>query len=85
MAHACNPRYSRGRDQEYRGLMPSQANRPYLKKRKSETLSRKKKNHQKGLVEWLEVYAVSSNTSTAKTKCFNQSMFVYNNQDIYIF
>jgi hypothetical protein len=35
VAHACNPSYSGGRDQEDHGLKPTRANssaRPYLKK-----------------------------------------------------
>jgi hypothetical protein len=47
VAHACNPSYSGGRDQEDRGLKPAQV--LFLKKKK------KKKNHNKGLVEWLKV------------------------------
>jgi hypothetical protein len=46
-AHACNPSYSGGRDQDY-GLKPAWANsslRPYLNKAL----------HKKGLVEWLKV------------------------------
>jgi hypothetical protein len=47
VVHACNPSYSRGRDQEDRGSKPApgkQFVRPSLKK----TL------HKKGLVEWLK-------------------------------
>jgi hypothetical protein len=46
VAHACNPSYSGGRDQEDCGLKPAWANsseRPYLEKT----------HHIKGLVEWL--------------------------------
>jgi hypothetical protein len=60
-AHTCNPSYSGGRDQEDLGSKPVWANgfeRPYLKKT----------HHKKGLVEWLKVKALSSNTSTAKKK-----------------
>jgi hypothetical protein len=59
VAHACNPSYSGGRDQEDYSSKPAQANsssRPYLEK----------KNHKKGLVEWLKVKALSSNSRTAK-------------------
>jgi hypothetical protein len=51
VAHACNPNYSVGRDQENHSLKPAWAKfvRAYLKKKK------KKKNHKKGLVEWLKV------------------------------
>jgi hypothetical protein len=48
VAHACNPSYLGGRDQEDCGLKPAQANismRPYLKKT----------HHKKGLVEWLKM------------------------------
>jgi hypothetical protein len=48
MAHACNPTYSGGRDQEDRGSKPAWAKkfaRPYLEK----------KYHIKGLVEWFKV------------------------------
>jgi hypothetical protein len=45
VAHACNPSYSGGRDQEDHGSKPAQVNRPYLEK----TL------HKKGLVEWFKV------------------------------
>jgi hypothetical protein len=44
MAHACNPSYSEGRDQEDRGLKPAQA-RPYLKNAL----------HKTGLEEWIKV------------------------------
>jgi hypothetical protein len=48
MAHAYNPSYSGGRDQEDHGLKPARSNnsiRPYLEK----TLCKK------GLAEWLKV------------------------------
>jgi hypothetical protein len=48
VAHACNPIYSGGRDQEDHGSKPAQENTsvsPYLEK----TL------HRKELVEWLKV------------------------------
>jgi hypothetical protein len=44
VAHTCNLSYSEGRDQEDQVLKPAQAN-------SSETMSQKKKNHKKGLVE----------------------------------
>jgi hypothetical protein len=56
LSHACNPKYSGGRDQEDGGSKPDQANssvRPYLEK----TL------YKKGLV-----VALSSSPSTAKEK-----------------
>jgi hypothetical protein len=59
VAHACNPSYSGGRDQEHLGLKPGWANSspdPILKMPITK----------KGLVEWLMVKALSSNPSTAK-------------------
>jgi hypothetical protein len=60
VAHACNPSYSGGRDQENHAK-PVQAKfvRPYLKK---------KPFTKKGLVEWLKVKALSSNPSTTHKK-----------------
>jgi hypothetical protein len=61
VAHACNPGYSGGSDQNDCGLKPAQANssvRPHLKKPFTKI----------GLVEWLKVKALSSNPSTAKKK-----------------
>jgi hypothetical protein len=52
VAHACNPSYSGGRDQDGRSL-----SQPYLEK----------VLHKKWLVEWLEVQTLSSNPSTTKT------------------
>jgi hypothetical protein len=57
VAHACNPSYSGGRDQKDLGLKPAWANssaRPYLEKPFTKI----------GLVEWLNVKALSSNPST---------------------
>jgi hypothetical protein len=48
VVHACNPSYSRGRDQEDCGLKPAQANS--LRDPVS-----KKAHHKKGLVEWLKM------------------------------
>jgi hypothetical protein len=48
VAHACNPSYSRGRDQEDRSSKPAQANkfmRPYLEKPFTKI----------GLMEWLKM------------------------------
>jgi hypothetical protein len=56
MAHAYNTTYSGGRDQEDL-CQPGQI--------VHKTLSQKK-NHNKGLVEWLKVLALSSNPNTAK-------------------
>jgi hypothetical protein len=47
VAHACNPTYSGGRDQEDCDSKPAQA-------KVRETLSQKS-FHKKGLVEWLKV------------------------------
>jgi hypothetical protein len=58
-AHACNPSYSGVRNQEDHGLKPAQGNSS------QETIS-KKTLHEKGLVKWLKVKALSS--STAKKK-----------------
>jgi hypothetical protein len=61
VAHACNPSYSGGRDQEDCGSKPTPSKqflKPYLEKIP----------HKKGLVEWLKVQALSSSPSTAKRK-----------------
>jgi hypothetical protein len=61
VAHTCNPSYSGGRDQEDHGSKPAQANssaRPYLKKSFTKI----------GLVEWLKVKTLSSNSNTTKKK-----------------
>jgi hypothetical protein len=61
VARTCNPRYSGGRDQEDCGLKPAWAN--------SSSRSYLEKTHQKkGLVELVEVKALSSNPSTAKKR-----------------
>jgi hypothetical protein len=59
VAHAYNPSYSEGRDQEDHGSKPAQENsfvRPYLEKPFTKIR----------LVEWLKVKALSSSPSTAK-------------------
>jgi hypothetical protein len=61
VAHACNPSYSGGRDQEDCSSKLAWANssaRPYLEKSFTKI----------GLVEWLKVKALSSSPSTAKQK-----------------
>jgi hypothetical protein len=60
VAHACNPSYSGGRDQEDHGLKPAWeiVRDPNFKKT----------HHKKTLVEWLKVWALSSNLSIAKKK-----------------
>jgi hypothetical protein len=58
VTHTCYPSYSGGRDQkdQLEASPGRQFTRPYLE----ET------HHKKGLMEWLKVYALSSNPSTAK-------------------
>jgi hypothetical protein len=63
VAHSCNSSYSGGKDQEDHSLKPAQGNSsqdPISKKKRSIT--------KKGLVEWLKVEALSSNTCTVKKK-----------------
>jgi hypothetical protein len=63
VAHTCNPSYSGGRDQEDRSLKPAWGNSS-----RNSTSKKKKKNHKRGLVEWLKVQALRLNPSTAKKK-----------------
>jgi hypothetical protein len=59
MAHACNPSYSGGKDQEVHSSKPALANSsPYLEKPFTKI----------GLMEWLKVKALNSSPSTAKNK-----------------
>jgi hypothetical protein len=61
VAHACNPSYSGGRDQENFGSKPARENsfkRPYLEKPFTKI----------GLMEWLKVKALSSSPSTTRKK-----------------
>jgi hypothetical protein len=72
VAHACNPSFSGGRDQEDRSLKPAQVNismRPYLEKPFTKI----------GLVEWLKVKALSSSSSTSKKKkdCFGVGVCIF--------
>jgi hypothetical protein len=60
VAHTCNPSYSGGRDQEDLSSKPTPG--------KSRDPILKKPITTKGLVEWLEVKALRSNSSTAKRK-----------------
>jgi hypothetical protein len=60
VGHVCNPSYSGGRDQEDCGSKPAW-------EIVHETLSQKTLQ-KKGLVEWLKVWALSSNPSTGKKK-----------------
>jgi hypothetical protein len=53
MAHACNPSYTGGRDQEDRGSQDRILKKPITKT---------------GLGEWFKVKALSSNPSTTKKK-----------------
>jgi hypothetical protein len=48
VAHACNPSYSGGRDQEDSGLKPAQAN-------SSQDSTPKTTLHKKEMVEWFKV------------------------------
>jgi hypothetical protein len=57
-AHACNPSYSGGRNQEDHGLKPTQAN-------SSQDPITKKSITKIGPVEWLKVKGLSSNLSIA--------------------
>jgi hypothetical protein len=65
VAYACNLSYLGGRDQEDHGWKPEQANsfvRPYLEKPFTKI----------GPVEWLKVKALSSRSSTTKSKQTNK-------------
>jgi hypothetical protein len=61
VAHAYNPSYSGGRDQEDHGSKPIWAN-------SSRDPTSKKPFTKIGLVEWLKVRALSSSPNTAKKK-----------------
>jgi hypothetical protein len=58
VAHACNPSYSGGRDEDC-------SSKPAWANRLRDTIS-KKPFTKKGLVEWLKVLALSSSPSTTK-------------------
>jgi hypothetical protein len=62
VAHTCNPSDSGGRDPEDCSSKPTWANSW------RGSISRKKKITEKGLVEWLKVKALSSNSRTTKKK-----------------
>jgi hypothetical protein len=67
VAHVYNPTYLGSRDQEDHGLKPAWANTsviPYLEKT----------HHEKGLVECLKVYALSSIPGTSNKKKINTHM-----------
>jgi hypothetical protein len=49
VAHDCNPSYAGGRDQEDQSSKLAGGNSSW------DPISKKKKNHKKGLVEWLKV------------------------------
>jgi hypothetical protein len=59
VAHAYNPGYSGGSDQEDHSSKPAQANN--LKDPNSKNIL-----HKKGMAEWLKVEALNSNHSTTK-------------------
>jgi hypothetical protein len=61
VAHTFNPSYSGSRDQKDSSSKPNQA------KSSRDPIS-KKIHHKKGLMEWLKMQALSSNSSTAKKK-----------------
>jgi hypothetical protein len=61
VAHTYNPSYSGGRDQDH-------SSRPARANSSREILSWKNPSQKIGLVEWLKVKALSSNSSTTKTK-----------------
>jgi hypothetical protein len=61
MAHACNPSYSGGRDQEDYGSKPAWATR-------SQDPILKKPITKKGLMEWLKVQALSLSPSIMHTQ-----------------
>jgi aspartyl aminopeptidase len=61
VAHACNPSYSEGRDQDH-GSKLAQANSLQA------PISRKLITQKKGLVEWFKVWALSSSPSNQKKK-----------------
>jgi hypothetical protein len=61
VAHACNPSYSRGRDQEDHDLKPAQANSLW------DPIS-EKKHHNKRAGRVAQGVGLSSNPSTAKKK-----------------
>jgi hypothetical protein len=61
VAHACNPSYSEGRDQEHQSLKPAPASISL------DPIS-KKLITKNGLVVWLKVKVLSSSPSTEKKK-----------------
>jgi hypothetical protein len=61
VAHTCSPSYSGGRDQEDLGLKPARAN-------SSQDAISKNPPQKTGLVEWLKVKALSSNSRTEKKR-----------------
>jgi hypothetical protein len=84
VAHACDPSYSGGRNQEDHGSKPAWANSL------QDPIS-KKPFTKKGLVEWLKVKALSSNPSTTKKqnkqtekqKKINESKLIYDLEDFF--
>jgi hypothetical protein len=61
VAHACNPSYSGGRDQEDLSSKTAWAN-------SLQDPNFEKTHHKKGLVEWLKMQDLSSSPSTSNTK-----------------
>jgi hypothetical protein len=70
VAHAYNPSYSGGRDQETHGSKPAQAN-------PSRNPISKNPFAKIGLVEWLKVRVLSSSPSTAKKKKKKIYIYIY--------
>jgi hypothetical protein len=60
VAHVYNPSYSGGQDQEDRDLKPALANSSH------DLISKKTIAKKKGLVEWLNLKALSSSPNTTK-------------------
>jgi hypothetical protein len=63
VSRTCNPSYSGGRNQEDQGLKSALAN--LLKTLSGKNSSQKKK---RGLTKWLNVWALTSKSSTLKKK-----------------
>jgi hypothetical protein len=68
VAHACNPSYLGGRNQQDHGSKPAWANSS------SDPIS-KKPITKKGVVEWLKVQALSSSPSTTQKKKKGRMIF----------
>jgi hypothetical protein len=68
MAHAYNPSFSEGKDQEDHSLKPAPLN-------SLQNPISKKTQHKKGLLEWFKVQALSLSPSTKKKNLFLLSYF----------